>query len=483
MNKLRLLVLSASVLLGVTLNAQQLRLAHIFSDHMVLQRETSAPVWGWGEAGKTVYVSTSWNFQTMKTTVGEDGTWRVNVATGKAGGPYTLSVNCGKERVTVQDVMLGEVWICSGQSNMDMPVNGYGFQKVEGSTETILDAIETSKRIRVFNIKTGKCTRPEEDVANVWELSSPRVTANVSAIAYFFAKRLTKALDVPVGIIVNAWGGSRIESWMTRPSIENSGITKDELAEIYAVEEKPDRWPETPELIWNGRMYPIAGYAAKGFLWYQGCSNIGQKFYDKLQTSMLNLWRSNWGRGDMPFIYATLAPYDHGDSNGRWRPAFVRTQLHAQEMAPNTWAVCLETLGDQGTIHPAKKKEVADLMFMRAYASVYGEDPGITVDYPEPKTIEYLEDGSVKIKFTNVWSNLMSITDRDIVGFELAGEDRSFVLAKAEVDWDGETVIVKADEVPHPVAVRYSFRNWMGANLQTSLGMPVPPFRTDNWDY
>ena len=478
----RLLTLFA-ILLSVCANAESLKLAHIFSDHMVLQRETSAPIWGWGEPGKTISVSNSWNFQTMKTTVGEDGTWRINVATGKAGGPYTLSVSCGKEKVVVSDVMLGEVWVCSGQSNMEMPVNGFGFQQVEGSAEAILDAFETKNMIRVFDIKTWKRTEPEADVANVWQLSGPRVAANTSAIAYFFAKRLTKALGVPVGIIVNSWGGSRIEAWMTRESIEKSGITKDELAEIYAVEEKPDRWPETPELIWNGRVYPILGYAAKGFLWYQGCSNIGQKFYDKLQTSMLSLWRKSWGRGDMPFIYATLAPYDHGDSNGRWRPHFVRTQLHAQEMATNTWAVCLETLGDRGTIHPAKKKEVADLMFMRAYASVYGEDPGMTVDYPEPKSIDFLEDGRVKIKFTNVWSNLMSITARDVVGFELAGEDRNFVLAKAEVDWDGETVIVKAPEVPHPVAVRYGFRNWMGANLQTSLGMPVPPFRSDDWDY
>ena len=416
-----MLALSLSLLLGVSLNSAELKLAHIFSDHMVLQRETSAPVWGWGEAGKTVSVNTSWNWQTMKTTVGEDGTWRVNVATGKAGGPYTIAVSCGKERLEVKDVMLGEVWVCSGQSNMEMPVNGFGFQGVEGSTEAILDAFETKNMIRVFDIKTWKRTEPEADVTNVWQLSGPKVAANTSAVAYFFAKRLTKALGVPVGIIVNAWGGSRIEAWMTRESIEKSGITKDELAEIYAVEEKPDRWPETPELIWNGRVYPILGYAAKGFLWYQGCSNIGQKFYDKLQTSMLQLWRNSWGRGDMPFIYALLAPYDHGDSNGRWRPHFVRTQMHAQEMAPNTWAVCLETLGDRGTIHPAKKKEVADLMFMRAYASVYGEDPGMTVDYPEPKTIEFLEDGRVKIKFTNVWSNLMSITARDVVGFEQIG--------------------------------------------------------------
>jgi sialate O-acetylesterase len=155
--------------------------------------------------------------------------------------------------------------------------------------------------------------------------------------------------------------------------------------------------------------------------------------------------------------------------------------MHAAEITPNSYAVCLETLGDEVTIHPPRKQEVADMMALRALSSAYGINVGMTVDYPEPQSIEYLEDGRVKIRLTNVWSNLQSISARKIVGFEVAGEDRQFQLADAEVDWDGQTIFVHCDAVPKPVAVRYSFRNWMGANMQTSYGIPVPPFRSDDW--
>ena len=477
----RVLIIISALLLAASSYAQHLRLPHVFSDRAVLQRESTVPVWGWGEPGKTVYVTATWNFRSVKATVADDGTWRVDLETGKAGGPYVVRVSCGKESLVMEDVMLGEVWVCSGQSNMEMPVGGFGFQEVEGARDAILDAGETASRLRVFNIKTPRCTEPVDDVDAQWQYSGPAVTAGVSAVAYFFGKRLAKAMGVPVGIIVNAWGGSRIESWMTKESIDNSGITKEELDHIYSIKEDYSKWPETPELIWNGRMKPVAGYGAKGFLWYQGCSNIGQSCYDKLQTAMVKLWRDEWGRGDMPFIYALLAPYSHGDSNGRWRPQFVRTQLDAMKTTPNSYAVCLETLGDEVTIHPPKKREVADMMFMKAYSSVYGEFAGMPSDYPEPQTIDFLDDGRVRITFTNVWSNLMSITAREIIGFELAGGDRVFHLAHAEVDWDGQTVYVNCDDVPAPAAVRYSFRNWMGSNLQTSFGLPVPPFRSDDW--
>lgn len=476
----RTILFIATLLVYASLSAAHLRLPHVFTDHAVLQRESTVKVWGWGEPGKTVNVSNTWNFRTEKTIVAKNGTWSVRIATGKAGGPYSLRVNCGKETLVMDDVMLGEVWICSGQSNMDMPVGGYGFQQVEGSRDAILDSPETARDIRVFKINEPCCTEPQDDVDAEWKLSGPAVTAGVSAVGYFFAKRLTKALGVPVGIIVNAWGGSRIEPWMTMDAIKGSGISAEELAEIEALEPNAE-WPRNPELIWNGRMKPVAGYGARGFLWYQGCANIGQDCYDKLQTAMVKMWREEWGNQDMPFIYALLAPYSHGDSNGRWRPQFVRTQMRAMNTTPNAYAVCLETLGDEGTIHPSKKREVADMMFLRAYSSVYGEFAGMPADYPEPQTIDYLDDGCVRITFTNVWSNLMSITARDVVGFELAGEDRVFHLAKAEVDWDGQTVFVRCDDVPRPVAVRYAFRNYMGANLQTTYGLPVPPFRTDDW--
>ena len=458
-------------------------LSNLFSDHAVLQRETSVPVWGWGEPGAAVSVKGSWNGKTVKTKVLQDGSWRVTLETVEAGGPYTLTVKSGKDKLTINDIALGEVWICSGQSNMEMPLRGFGFQEVEGAADAIMAAGETASSIRVLDIKTGKKTSPEQNIEAVWELSSADVVAKTSAVAYFFAKRLTKALGVPVGIIVNAWGGSRIEPWMTRETIDGAGLTDQELKDLYTVEEQPDRWPETPELIWNGRVKPIAGYAAKGILWYQGCSNMSQPdCYDKLQKAMVQMWRREWGL-DLPFIFTLLAPYEHGDSDGRWRPYFVLNQLHTEEILDYSWAVCTETLGNKVTVHPSQKREVADMMCQRALQNVYGLNPGFCIELPRLESVEYLEDGRVKVRLTNVWSNLMSISEREIIGFELAGEDRDFKLAKAYVDWDGNTIYVECDEVAAPVAVRYGFRNWMGANLQTSMGIPVPPFRSDNWDY
>ena len=464
--------------------AISLVLANIFSDHAVIQRGDWVPVWGWGDPGAKVSVTGSWNGVTMNTTVQPDGSWRVSLPARYCEGmDLTLTVQSGRETLVRKDIALGEVWLCSGQSNMEMPLSGFGFQEVEGATEAIMAAPATASRIRVFDIKTPKCTEPIKDVEASWQYSSSEVAARTSAVAYFFAKRLTVALGVPVGIIVNAWGGSRIEPWMTKEVINGAGLTQQELDDLYAVEEQPDRWPETPELIWNGRVKPIVGYAAKGIIWYQGCSNMGQPHcYDKLQKAMVEFWRKEWNR-DLPFIFTLLAPHDHGDADGRWRPFFVENQLHTEEILSNSWAVCTETLGNKVTVHPSQKKEVADMMVQRALQNVYGVNPGVSLELPRLKDVVYEEDGTVKVTLTQVWSNLMSISARDITGFELAGEDRQFHLAKAEVDWDGQTIIVNCPEVAHPVAVRYSWRNWMGANLQKSNGIPVPPFRTDNWEY
>lgn len=481
----RIILFLALLLPAALLSAQDLRVAHIFSDHMVLQRESSVPVWGWGKPGTKVSVTTSWNGLQAETKVAKDGTWRVEVDTreyGKVSDSKTMVILSGKEAVKLNDILLGEVWVCAGQSNMEMPISGFGFQEVAGARDAVMKAATYADRVRVFDIKTPKCPEPVDDVDATWKQASAGVCARTSAVAWFFATGLADNLDVPVGIIVNPWGGSRIEPWMTNEAIDAAGITAEERAAIDAIEEQPDRWPETPELIWNGRMAPIAGYGARGFLWYQGCSNIGQECYDKLQTSMVKLWRDTWGRGDMPFIFALLAPYEHGDADGRWRPHFLEVQLRSLKTIPNSFAVSTETLGNKTTVHPAQKKEVGDMMVLRALQSVYGQQLGFDIELPELQSVEYLEDGRAKVTLTHVWSNLQSISARDIVGFELAGEDKVFHLAEAEVDWDGQTIYVRCADVPKPVAVRYAFRNWMGANLEKTMGIPVPPLRTDDWD-
>ena len=468
------------------LHAENLRVAHIFSDHMVLQRESTVPVWGWGEPGAKVTVATNWNGKKVETRVASDGTWRVIVDTRASKESTSLkmmTIKSGKATITLNDVLLGEVWICAGQSNMEMPLRGFGYQSVEGAMDAIMEAGSTARDIRVLDIKTGKQTSPVDDIEAVWELSTPGVAAKCSAVGYFFAKRLNKALGCPVGIIVNAWGGSRIEPWMTCGTIDDSGLNEIQLGVIYSIEEQDDCWPETPELIWNGRMAPIVGYGIRGFLWYQGCSNMGQPdCYDILQNAMVRFWREQWGYGDLPFIYALLAPYAHGDADGRWRPFFVEDQMKTADAIPAAWYVPTETLGHKDTIHPAKKREIADMMCLRALQNVYGMSLGIDIEAPLLESVQYQEDGSAQISLTHVWSDLGSVYQREITGFEMAGEDRVFHLAEAEVNKDG-TVTVRCAEVPHPVAIRYGWRNWMGANLSKTNGIPVPPFRTDDWEY
>ena len=478
------LLLLVLLLSAAALYAGGLRTAHIFSDGMVLQRETDAPLWGWADPGATVSVRASWMKNARSCRADADGFWRTSLDTRlcQSTGPYEVTVSSGKEKVVLKDVLVGEVWICSGQSNMEMPVSGFGFQGVNGAMEAVLDAPEYQERIHVFDIKSDTTHVLQRDLEAVWKPASPGVTARTSAVAYFFARRLTRGLDVPVGIVVNAWGGSRIEPWMDWDAVRSAGLTDAEMKEVEALREKSGWWPQSTATCWNGRMAPVAGYAAKGFLWYQGCSNIGQTCYDRLQAAMVRSWREAWGQGDLPFLYVLLAPYEHDDSNGRWRPFFVEQQLRTQELIPAAWAVSTETLGDNVTIHPARKQEVADMLYLRAMESVYGREAGMGIDLPRLRSVEFQEDGTAKVLLTNVWSNLGSISSRSVKGFELAGEDRQWHLADAEIHWDGQTIFVRCPEVPHPVAVRYAFRNYMDANLQTTMGIPVPPFRSDDWE-
>lgn len=476
------LILIAAALISVSAAAEPLRLHHLFTDGMVMQRETDAPVWGWGEPGAAVTVTASWDGQTAKAKVASDGTWLVVLKTGEAGGPYTMTVKSGGKTLTVSDILLGEVWVCSGQSNMEMPIGGFGFQGIEGADKAILESPRFAERLRVFDVKADTTHVLQTDVDAVWRKTSGAVTERTSAVAYFFGKRLTEALGVPVGLIVNAWGGSRIEPWMSWDAVRSAGVSPEEMTQIEALREKAGEWPHSTATCWNGRMAPIAGFAARGFLWYQGCSNIGQNCYDLLQAAMVRSWRTAWGRGDMPFLYVLLAPYEHGDKDGRWRPTFVEVQLRAESLVPACWAVSAETYGDPVTVHPAQKQEIADMLYMRAMQSVYGIEMGGSIELPKPDTVEYAADGTVHLRLTNVWGNLQSIQDRTIIGFELAGEDHIYHLAEAEVQWDGQTIDIRCPEVPNPIAVRYSWRNYMGSNLHKTLGIPVPPFRTDDWN-
>lgn len=507
-----------SVLFGVmsfTAGAAEgsLRLASVFTDHLVLQRDTTVLVWGWAAPGSKVAVSGSWHKKSVSSAVtGSDGRWECLLETPEAGGPYSLSVAAGKEKVVLEDVMSGEVWLCTGQSNMEMFVSGFSGQPVEGSFDAILEAPEYSDRIRVFNIKAAKAYEPQEEVDAAWSRTDGKTASGISAVAYFFAKRLTKVLGVPVGIICSPWGGCRLEPWMSREWLDKSVkgyLSEAQYKAILDRREEEGKAPRQLATMYNSRMYPVKGYTLKGFLWYQGCSNLADNtFYNRLQAGMVECWRNMWGDTDdrMPFYFVSIAPFAYGnDRVSPSRALFVENQLSSLDIIPNSGAAITETIGDEGCIHPAKKKEVADQLALLAVERTYNVKSGLGSGFPYPERIIFPSNstveaekihrsgfgielvrgkeanGEISIRFANTRAGVgrLSAFGAEVKGFEVAGPDKVFHPVKAVANrFD---VVLDCSQIADPVAVRYAFHNSSDADLTSTFGVPVPSFRTDNW--
>jgi len=496
---MRRILASAAMLLLLTLGCMArtashpyeggtFKIASIFSDNMVIQRDAFVPIWGWGERGTKVTLTASWTKKKYTSTVTDNGEWLVAIPSPEAGGPYSITISAsepskkGSTDITIDDVMCGEVWICSGQSNMDIPLRGYGFQYVEGAQDAVMDSPQYADRIRIFKINADTTTILHEDCEAHWAKSSPAAAADVSALGYYFARRITNSLGVPVGIIVNAWGGSMIEAWMPRETIREV-VDEQTFKVIDSRRNVKDGYPTEVASCYNSRMFPIREYAARGFLWYQGCGNIDDAaYYKDLMTAMAKRWRSDWSdpEAKMPFMFVTIAPYDYGYSQGTKRPLFVEGQLKALETIPNSYAAISETYGMETCIHPPYKQQLADQFALEALSQVYGLDLGICHGYPKPGAINY-ESGKVTIKFENALG-LGGYETREVRGFEVAGNDRVFHPCTGRIQDDGLTVVLDCSDVPSPVAVRYSFHNYVDSNLRSSFGVPVPPFRTDSWE-
>jgi len=497
--------------------AQGIRLGSPFTDHMVLQRETQAPVWGWAKEGTLVTVAPSWEKTKYSCKAGEDGRWEVRIATPQAGGPYSISISAKgqKGKLVLQDVMSGEVWLCTGQSNMQMPVAGFDSQNLEGGTEAILDAPKFSRKIRIYNIFTDKAHEPLDTIPYKWELSNGEVVARTSAVAYFFAKRLNESLDIPVGIICSPWGGCLIEPWMTREYIDKAvkgKIPEERYQTILARKDTPGTPPAPTEVatMYNARMYPVKGYSLRGFLWYQGCSNLGDiTYYDKLQASMVQCWRDMWGDAEnkLPFMFVSIAPYSYGNSPDPIRGYFVENQLHSLDIIPNSYAAITESIGDEFRIHPAQKREISDQFATEALENIYGMKTGIGNGFPSPSVVTFPSYSSVEVGSTRQSGFQLDIvkSDKDdktivvqfrnsalglgnrpdygmatvIHGFEVAGPDKVFHPVPARAIYN--TAILDCSEIPDPVAVRYAFHNYVESDLKTTFGVPVPSFRTDKW--
>lgn len=482
MKKLFTLILALAC--GAAVQAR-VELPAVLGSGMVLQRNTQVNLWGKAEAGRKVTITASWTKQKFQTKADADGRWATQIPTTEAGGPYTLTFDDG-EKTTLTDILLGEVWICSGQSNMEMPVGGFMYQPVDGSAEQIEEAA-SYPGIRMFTVPRCVANEPQPNCDTVWMKSTPHNVRTFSAIAYFHGKALHQALGVPVGLVTANWGGTVIEAWMSREALD--GVEGRDTQ--Y---DKGRGGPNANSVLYNGMLHPLIPFTAKGFIWYQGCSNRYNYFdYARLQKALIAQWRSEWGQPDMPFYMVQIAPYCYEKPEYRRSAAFVDTQWQAAAETPHCGVVCTTDLGEYGCIHPSAKVPVGRRLANLALTHDYGVE-GLPVTYPRFKSFEQKGDKLVlSFSYMSTPNNytVKDPTQQDSfdprqapTGFEVAGADRKFYPARGQHIFGSNTIEVWSDSVPQPVAVRYAYHNYTpgGANVRTILGLPLVPFRSDNWE-
>lgn len=451
--------------------------ASIFTDHMVLQQQSNVALWGWAKPSAKVKINTSWNKENYVVTADQSGKWKIKVVTPSAGGPYEIEFNDG-EKLVLKDILIGEVWLCSGQSNMEMPLKGFKSQPIIGSNEVILKSAK--QNIRLYTVPRSSITeRQENSKPSEWKLSSPETAANFSATAYYFGMLLSEMLNVPIGLINDSYGGSTIEAWMSPGDLKAFPEVKIPL--------KGDAIKEvsrTPTTLYNGMLYPIIGYSIKGAIWYQGESNYERPDrYEDLFPAMVKSWRTNWDNGEFPFYYAQIAPYNYVQLppyhiGGKFNSAFLRdAQRKSQSKIPNSGMAVLMDIGEEKSIHPANKKQGGERLAYLALSQTYGIK-GFGAISPAYESLTF-EKNTAVIKFINVPNGITSF-GKDLSLFEIAGADKKFYPAKAIIK--GSSVVVSAPEVKIPVAVRYAFKDFTTGDLYGNDGLPVSSFRTDNWD-
>ncbi|MBC6109448.1 sialate O-acetylesterase [Pedobacter fastidiosus] len=450
--------------------------ASIFTDHMVLQQQSNVAIWGWAKPSSNVKIVTSWNKINYTAKTDASGKFKIKVATPIAGGPYDISFNDG-EQLTLTDILIGEVWFCGGQSNMEMPMKGFKSQPIIGSNEAILKS--TNENLRLYIVPRSSITeRQDNSKPSTWKLANPESVANFSATAYYFGSLLSEMLNVPVGLINDSYGGSTIEAWMSPEDLKpfpeiKIPIKTDTIKEVS----------RTPTTLYNGMLYPVIGFTIKGVIWYQGESNYDRSDrYEELFPALVSNWRKAWDNGEFPFYYAQIAPYNYAQLppykvGGKYNSAFIRdAQRKSLAKIPNSGMAVLMDLGEEKSIHPANKKPSGTRLAYLALAQTYGIK-GFGYASPNYDSITIDKDKAI-IKFQNVPNGLTSF-GKELSLFEVAGADQKFYPAKATIT--GSSITITSTEVKAPVAVRYAFKDFVIGDLFGNDGLPVSSFRTDNW--
>lgn len=455
----------------------KITLPDIISDNMVLQQQAEVCLWGEANINAEVNIRPSWNRDVYRVIADAEGKWIAKIPTPEASyQSYSISISDGEE-IKLKNVLIGEVWFCSGQSNMEMPLRGFENCPIAGANETIATSSKW-KGIRVATVEKNGQLKPVKSCKGSWKVSSPENAPDFTATGYYFAMMMNLVLDIPVGIINCSWSGSTIEGWMSREII--SQYPDISLEKDIRKVDGCDCWHHmSPTLMYNGMLKPLQNYTIRGFLWYQGESNVGKhKTYSERLKTMVELWRKDWGLGELPFYYVEIAPFYSTETTGC---AYLReAQFEAQFIIPNSGMISTNDLVEPyeiKNIHPKNKMDVGKRLAYMALKKTY-HIPGIEAYGPVYKSME-VKDSTVILSFEHAENGFNRLSD--MKGFEVAGRDKVFYPAKAEVFNDFQ-IKVMCEKVVQPVAVRYCFRDFQLGNVANLRDLPLFPFRTDNWE-
>ena len=455
------LTLSTLILLCfLQVGKANISLPEIFSDNMVLQQKSDVIFWGWAKTGETIVIKADWMDSDITVKADVQGTWKTTIKTPGFGGPYNIHIK-GQNEVILKDVLIGEVWLCSGQSNMEMSAQ-WG---IDNGDEEIKNA--NYPEIRLFTVSTSTSHFPQDHLAGKWSVCTPEEMKPFSAIGYFFARKLFKELGVPVGIINSSWGGTPAESWMPEEATQKNDFLRE-----AASKQKVVPWgPVEPARIYNAMINPLIPFRIAGVLWYQGEANtINYYAYKQLLSALITSWRDKWGY-EFPFYYAQIAPYKYGNP---FEGVEVRDAQRRALDVPNTGMAILSDLCDTLNIHPKNKQDaalrLANIALNRYYKTVKIEDSG-----PLYKGIT-IDKSKAIISFDH--SEGLHAAGDKLTYFEIAGDDKVFYPAEAKIK-NGQ-VIVQSKKVKSPVAVRFAWKNTATPNLFNGANLPASCFNTEN---
>ncbi|MEA4984081.1 hypothetical protein SDC9_31307 [bioreactor metagenome] len=463
------------LLLSVVTMAGTLEIPNIFSDNMVLQQNSEVKLWGQGEPGSTVNFKTGWIEKSLSVQVDINGTWEANIKTPGAGGPHMISISSGNDIITLNNILIGEVWICAGQSNMSMPVKGFQSQPILDSQDAIVES-NSYPEIRMFTAERSISSIPEFNVKGNWQCASINTTGSFSAVGYFYALELYKTLQVPIGIINLSWGGSNAQAWMSLDLLKT--FPEIEISAINMKSKSPQR---IPTALFNAMFYPISRYNVKGIIWYQGENNIvDYDLYSKIFPAMVNEWRKYLNQEDIPFYYVQIAPYKYSGSRNR-ESAFLReVQFRSQYIIPNSGMVTTGDIGEEELIHASNKRMISKRLSYYALKKNYGFN-NLSCSSPIYRKME-ITGNKITITFDFADGGLV-IKGNPENTFEIAGKDGIFYPAKAKVHQQyGDKIEIWSEQVSQPENVRYCFKNYFSSTIFNSFMNPASPFRTDSYE-